>query len=170
PDQRRLRPDPPGRVLHEVAMSTPFSFRRSRHCCVQVDDAHGGLMKVFALPILYVALSASTALGQVPVMLPEFQVSTTPPGFDYGVDSADSVAIGDDGRFIVTWSNPYGANSGCLQRSYNPFGNAESLPTPISSAGSGWLSDVARDASGRYVIVWMGGDDKIWGRRFDSDG
>ena len=127
-------------------------------------------MKVFALPILYVALSASTALGQVPVMLPEFQVSTTPPGFDYGVDSADSVAIGDDGRFIVTWSNPYGANSGCLQRSYNPFGNAESLPAPVSSAGSGWLSDVARDASGRYVIVWMGGDDKIWGRRFDSDG
>ena len=61
-------------------------------------------MKVFALPILNVALSASTALGQVPVMLPAFQVSTTPPGFDYGVDSADSVAIGDDGRFIVTWS------------------------------------------------------------------
>ena len=31
-------------------------------------------------------------------------------------------------------------------------------------------SSIARDASGRFVIVWSEDENRIWGQRFDSDG
>ncbi len=121
---------------------------------------------------LLVALGWSLAapgLGQVPVMHSQSQVSIPPPGFSWGWDRADSVAIGNDGRFIVTWSYPYGP-SVCSRRSYGSLGNPEGLPAPVTDTSAGWLTDVARDASGRYVIVWRGNDGNVWGRRFGSDG
>jgi hypothetical protein len=126
---------------------------------------------VAALPLVALGWSLATpGFGQVPVMLPEIQVSI-PPGYDYGIDIANSVAIGEDGHFIVTWSWLPDSVSGCLRRSYDRFGNPESLPLPVqSSTGGGWSSDVARDGSGRYVIVWEESDHNLWGRRFGSDG
>ena len=53
-------------------------------------------MKALALHLTFVALG-STALGQIPVMLPEFQVNTSSSG------SGSSIATGKDG-FVVTWT------------------------------------------------------------------
>ncbi len=112
---------------------------------------------------------AARCFAQVPVLLPEFQVNTAPSGYNY----ADNVAMDRDGRFVVVWDGTETGGYGTFRRPYDPLAVPESGPIPVesSTAGNQAFADIAKDASGRYVIVWWDiTANKISGRRFGSDG
>ncbi len=119
-----------------------------------------------ALASLALAALASPALGQIPVMLPEFQVNTSP-----GASSCDGIAAGRDGRFVVTWTEG-DSNLDILGRSFDAQGTPLEDPFPVNAitTGNQGSSSVARDASGRLVVVWSDENRSIFGRRFGADG
>ncbi len=122
-------------------------------------------------PTLALLALASLALVstacQLPPFLPEFQVNTSAPGNNY----SDGVAMGEDGDFVVAW-NEATTDPEVYGRLFNsdttpagaPFAmNANTTPDREPSA-------IARDAQGRFVIVWAEDGAGIRGQRFDSDG
>ncbi len=120
----------------------------------------------FALLALALLALVSTAC-QLPPFLPEFQVNTSDPGNNY----TDGVAMGEDGDFVVAW-NEATTDPEIYGRLFNsdttpagaPFAmNANTAPDREPSA-------IARDAQGRFVIVWAEEGAGIRGQRFDSDG
>ena len=123
----------------------------------------------FAVLVLASLALAATTLAQIPVMLPEFQASTSPPGDN----DANSVTLGDDGRFIVTWIEFGETNSEVIGRRFDPPDAPMGDPFQLNEFTPNYQqnSSVARDASGRFVAVWA--DDQntsIRGRRFAADG
>ena len=120
----------------------------------------------FALLALAALALVSTAC-QLPPFLPEFQVNTSDPGNNY----TDGIAMGEEGDFVVVWSEAT-TDPEVFGRLFDadtaPFGapfamNADTAPDREPSA-------IARDASGRFVIVWAEEAAGIRGQRFDSDG
>jgi hypothetical protein len=123
----------------------------------------------FAALVLAAVALAAPALAQIPVMLPEFQVNTSPPGDN----DANSVTLGDDGRFIVTWIEFGESNSEVIGRRFDPPDAPAGDPFQLNEFTPNYQqnSSVARDESGRFVAVWA--DDQntsIRGRRFGADG
>jgi hypothetical protein len=111
---------------------------------------------------------AAPALAQYPVMLPEFQVNTSTPGFNRGSD----VALDVDGGFIVTWSEFVEAVD-FLGRGYDAEGLPLGEPAPIGANRSNntVLSSIARVAPGEFVVVWVGYSyGRVLGRRVGLDG
>ncbi len=121
----------------------------------------------FAVLVLASLALAAPAPGQIPVMLPEFQANTSPSGYNY----ANSVALGDDGRFIVTWTELQ-PNAEVVGRRFDPPDTPAGDQFPVNAATTNDQQDssVARDASGRFVAVWADENTSIWGRRFAADG
>ncbi len=102
---------------------------------------------------------AAPGLGQVPVMQPDsFSV-------DESGGHAQGVAMGADGGFVVTWA--YG-NVGA-RRYIAPATPGGWLPLGSASVFA-HASSIARDASGRTVVVWKDGNYIIVGRRFTAAG
>jgi len=120
----------------------------------------------FGLPALAALALVSTAC-QLPPFLPEFQVNTSDPGNNY----TDGVAMGEDGDFVVAWSE-----ATTDPEVYGRLFNADTTPAgaPFAmnadTAPDREPSSIARDASGRFVIVWAEEGAGIRGQRFDSDG
>ncbi len=120
----------------------------------------------FALLALASLALLSTAC-QLPPFLPEFQVNTSDPGNNY----ADGVAMGEDGDFVVAWSE-----ATTDPEVYGRLFNADTTPSgaPFAmnadTAPDRGSSSIARDASGRFVIVWAEEEGGIRGQRFGSDG
>ena len=121
----------------------------------------------FALLALASLALVSTAC-QLPPFLPEFQVNTSDPGYNFSND----VAMGEHGDFIVTWSESstdvevFGRG---FAASTAPFGAP--FPVNANAAPDRQASSIARDASGRFVIVWSENNNaEIWGQRWDFDG
>lgn len=100
-------------------------------------------------------------------MLPEFQVNTSSPG----ASSCDGIATGKDGRFVVTWTADV-SNLEILGRSFDTQGTPLDDPFPVNeiTTGNQASSSVARDASGRFIVVWSDENASIFGRRFGADG
>jgi len=119
------------------------------------------------LSLLFAAL-ASTALGQVPILLPEFQVSTSAPGGSY----FPGIAMGKDGRFVVTWSGVGMSDADIFGRTFDT--EATPLDDPFLAneitTGNQTSPSVARDAAGRFIVVWGDENASILGRRFGADG
>jgi len=124
-------------------------------------------MKRPAAVLLLLVAFASPALAQIPVFLPEFQVNTSDAGSQY----SDDVEIGKNGDFIVTWSefDPLGEIVGRrFDTQTTPLG--DTFPVNAVSTGNQLESTIARDAEGRFVVVWTDNYTRIFGRRFDADG
>jgi hypothetical protein len=116
--------------------------------------------------LLTLAGLARPVLGQVPVMLPEFQVNTS----SSGASSFDGIATGKDGRFVVTWTEGL-SNPDVLARNFDAQGTPLDDPFAVNAitTGNQGYSSVARDASGRLIVVWYD-NGSISGRRFRADG
>ena len=118
-----------------------------------------------ALVLVSIALGASACRD--PVWLPEFGVetSTLDPTF------ADDAAIGQDGDFVVSWSKrftEYQVYARGFSASTVPLGASFPVDPDMNPSRRG--GSMARDASGRYVIVWSENELDIWGQRWGSDG
>ncbi len=100
-------------------------------------------------------------------MLPEFQVDTSSPGYSI----CGGVATGNDGQFVVTWTE-FESDPDILGRRFDAQGTPLDVPFPINEVTTGYQasSSVARDASGRSVVVWSDENASIFGRRFGADG
>ena len=104
---------------------------------------------------------------QLPPFLPEFQVNTSDPGYNFSHD----VAMGDDGDFVVTWGEST-TDVEVFGRRFDADTAPAGAPFPVNAntAPDREASSIARDAQGRFVIVWSEDIASIWGQRFDSDG
>ena len=121
------------------------------------------------LPGFVLLAVAASGGAQVPPMQPEFQVSqgTLYSQYAYGI------AIDRAGRFVVTWSGYDGSSSSydCLGRLYEKDGAPQTGEFQINpSTADQYDGDVAKDASGRFIVVWQEADDLLMARRFLSSG
>jgi len=118
------------------------------------------------LALVLLALAASAC--RPPVFFPEIVVNTSEPGEN---DPNDAV-IGPDGDFLIAWTEgpvPADVVVRRFDADTSPLGGAfpVNVNTPPASD-----SMIARDAEGRFVVVWEEGGplDHIRGRRFAADG
>jgi hypothetical protein len=110
----------------------------------------------FAVLVLTLTLPG---LGQVPVMLPAFGIGEPSVGGPGSVSAhAEGAAMSPDGTFVVTWL-----------REGDLFGTLSRWPGSQYPLGPTSESSVARDASGRSIVVWSDGGHIIRGRRFDAN-
>ena len=103
----------------------------------------------------------------------EFQVNTTTSN-----DQEDaSVAMDDNGNFVVVWSsrNQDGSGEGIYARLYNNAATPQTGEILVNTTTSGdqeWPA-VAMDADGDFVVTWTGLDANqtgVFAQRFDSTG
>ncbi len=89
-----------------------------------------------------------------------------------------SVAIQDDGSFVVSWSSRHqdGSGWGIYYRLFHADGSPKSgeLRASVSSISSQFRSRIGMDASGNFAIAWAGYSQQsswdIFHRRFDVQG
>ena len=94
-----------------------------------------------------------------------------------GSDEVDpSIAMRDDGGFVVAWEGEDANNSGVFARRYDNTGVAQGgvLAVNLTTQGEQQRPDVAMDAVGNFVVVWDGEaatDSKgIYGQRYTAAG
>ncbi len=120
----------------------------------------------FSMLVLTALVLAATGLAQ-PVMLPTFSVDQWPSP-SMGTRNAEGVSIGKDGRFVVIWRSQVYSEDGVLGQRFS----AAATPVGVEMRLDPYSGDssIARDASGRFVIVWNASSTAILGRRFAADG
>ncbi len=122
-----------------------------------------------AVLCLVFAALAGPALGQSPPLQPEFQVSQGTLYYQYSY----GVAIDRTGQFVVCWSSytETDSNYDVLGRLYDPAGAPVGGEFEIDASTANQIGgDVAKDASGAFVVVWQDADTQLQARRFDADG
>ncbi len=126
----------------------------------------------------------ATRPGSIEVWLQRYQANGTAIGgptlvsVSGGADDYDpSIAMDDDGDFVVAWESDDGSNEGIRARRYSNAGIAlDASPIAVNATTSGHQErpDVAMDAVGNFVVVWDGespSDSKgVYGRRFSAAG
>ena len=120
----------------------------------------------FAVLVL-ASLALATTACQLPVFFPEVLVNTSDP--DYQL--CNDVALGEDGEFVVAWSE-YVPGGEILGRRYDRLSAPLDAPFPVNADTTNDQTEasIAKDAEGRFVAVWMDEGTAIWGRRFAADG
>ena len=117
-----------------------------------------------AVVALAIFALAAPGLAQ-PVLLP---VTWVPDADEsYGWRHAEGVSMGQDGRFMVTWETQVGS-WGLFARRFDARAAQLGGLLPVGQYPSGG-SSIARDASGRSVVVWAF-NSAVMGRRFAADG
>ena len=116
------------------------------------------------LATLAMFVLAASGLGQ-PVLLPATWVPDVVDSI--GWRHADGVSMGQDGRFMVTWETQVGS-WGLFARRFDARAAPLGGPLAVGQYPSGG-SSIARDASGRTVVVWAF-NSAVLGRRFAADG
>jgi autotransporter-associated beta strand protein len=106
----------------------------------------------------------------------EFQVNT----YTTSAQAMSSVAMDEDGNFVVTWSSSGqdGSGYGVYAQRYDAAGVVQGSEYRVSTATSQsqYYSDIAMDADGDFVIVWHAGNNQdgngngIFAQRYDADG
>ena len=112
---------------------------------------------------LLASLVLAVSACRDPVFFPEFEVDVT--DVSHGVGDA---SIDQDGEFVVSWSE----STEVLARTFSPITSPKGGPFLMNAdttPGRG-NSSIARDASGRFVIVWNEDGLAIRGQRFEKDG
>ena len=105
----------------------------------------------FAVLVLASLALAATAC-QLPIFFPEVLVNTSDP--DYQL--SDDVALGEDGEFIVVWSE-FPGNGEVLGRRYDRVTTPLDGPFPVNADTTNDQEEasIAKDAEGRFVAVWV---------------
>ena len=120
----------------------------------------------FVLVALALPAFAASACRD-PVWFPEFGVETSTLDSTY----AEDASIGRNGEFVVSWSKRSSAPQVYGRRfspSTVPLGASFPVNPDMNPARRG--GSMARDASGRYIIVWSENELDIWGQRWSPDG
>ena len=117
--------------------------------------------------LVLASLALATTACQLPAFFPEVLVNTSDP--DYQL--CDDVALGDNGEFVVAWTE-YLPEGEILGRRYDRLSAPLDGPFPVNEVASNdqFEASIAKDAEGRFVAVWSDENDGIWGRRFGADG
>jgi len=102
--------------------------------------------------------------------------------FTTGFEVIPRVAATSSGDFVVTWtSSNYGAPEpgrdivGVFARQFDADGApvADEFGVNVDTSGSQWVSDVAMDAAGNFVVVWQTytySEQTVVARRYDANG
>ena len=118
---------------------------------------------------------ASLAFGmplaaQVPVFLPEFPIVEN----DTVYRGLTGIVMSPSGEFVVVWGQDNGGASeqDVMGRRFDALTVPLGDPAPLTGATNGrqCCATVAKNASGRYVLVWLDTGDDLLARQFDSDG
>jgi hypothetical protein len=117
---------------------------------------------VLVLAVLLVGASAC----RLPVFFPEFQV-------DPGQDGVYGASLDKNGEFVVSWEvfnlvggpDVYGRRFSTLTTPLAPAFPVNADTGPVRERAA-----IARDAEGRFIIVWVQDDVAIWGQRWQADG
>jgi len=99
---------------------------------------------------------------------PEFRVNTQTAG----IQDLPSIASDSSGNFVVVWQSQGGYQYSVFGQRYAGSGvplGPEFRVSTYASAG-GYLPDVASDASGNFVVVWLRPPEDIFGQRFANSG
>jgi hypothetical protein len=105
----------------------------------------------------------------------EFQVNT----FTTSDQTDSSVAMDDDGNFVVTWESygQDGSNRGIYVRRYNSLGEAQGSEFQVNTYTTNSQSNpsVAMDSDGDFVVTWRsygqdGSGFGIYGQRYNAMG
>ena len=112
----------------------------------------------------------------------EFRVNT----FTLFLQARPSVASDASGNFVVTWTSQYqdGPSFGVFGQRFSAAGTPLGAEFRVNTftASHQWLSSVASDASGNFVVAWQsegqdgggpgppGGDSGVFGQRFSAAG
>ena len=107
----------------------------------------------------------------------EFQVNTETRSYQSG----PSVAVDDDGDFVVVWKSENllqdGDDAGVFGQRYDRSGVPQGGEFQVNSftTGDQWFPDVAMDADGDFVVAWeSNGRDvsfyEVFAQRFQGDG
>lgn len=80
------------------------------------------------------------------------------------------VAVDGEGRYVVTWRIPSGANAGIWLRRFNEIGAPlDALPVQVAVDNNSTPTVVANEA-GRLVVAWKGNDGDLYFRRYTAGG
>jgi len=100
---------------------------------------------------------------RLPVFFPEFDVDT---GGDHGYGAS----LDQDGEFVVSWTDNFLAPTQVYGRRFSRLTAAEGPAFPVNADTTDRHGGaIARDAEGRFIIVWME-NQQIWGQRWNADG
>ncbi len=124
----------------------------------------------------YVVVWNSTQAGDEDVYARLFNADGTEKVAEFRVNGTTtneqkeaSVAVSDNGNFVVTWMSTQGTNGQDIYtRVFDSNGTALVGETGVMTAvGDQYNPDVAIDASGNFVVVWEDGAD-IYAQRYDA--
>ena len=108
----------------------------------------------------------------------EFQVNTS----TYGSQGFTRIAMNDSGAFVVVWRSTHGLDGdghGVFGQLYDSLGNPDGPEFRINSTtiGDQTHPDVAMDADGNFIVIWvsynpdiMGDPTLLFGQRYDFTG
>jgi hypothetical protein len=103
----------------------------------------------------------------------EFQVNTS----TYGVQRFSTVAMDDDGDFLVSWQSDDGSSYGIYGQRYNSSGVAQGGEFLVNTFTTNTQKSaaVAMDGDGDFVIAWQGSgqdgsSDGIFAQRYNNAG
>jgi len=124
-----------------------------------------GLFVVALLLVVRTGSPQGTPLGT------EFRVNT----YTSSLQDHPSVGADGSGNFVITWHSPQDPGYGVFAQRYSasgmPLGSEFHVNT--YTTGQQLFADVAADASGNFVVVWMGnqqGPGRAFGQRYASSG
>jgi hypothetical protein len=128
----------------------------------------------------FVVAWAQGSGGEGPILAQRFSGSCVPvgppamvsPTADPLLNSGPAVAVGPDGRFVVTWEDPDGSFAGVFARRFAADGTPAGAAFLVNSgtAGQQIRQSASMAADGSFVIAWESELAGIFARRFDALG
>lgn len=137
--------------------------------------------RVDAMPFVSATLQASwNGVLSLSTQGAETRVNTTTSGGQSTLDGAHSVAMADNGNYVVVWQDGSGVDGsgiGIYAQRYDASGTALGVQFKVNSQTSGdqqW-PEVAMDSAGNFVVVWQSqGQDSsnlgVYAQRYNASG
>lgn len=128
------------------------------------DEGSSFLVRSVGLPSAGAGNVATSAVHESTVNSPDFRGERR--------TSTRSIAVGNDGKQYVVWTEDDGAGSSVYGRLFNADGTARTAATKLNdTTGTHHDASVSVDASGRFVVVWADQDNNEgWFRQINASG